>query len=162
MTLYIVYAQSKNGKFGKDNELPWSSVPEDLKTFRKLTLHQNVVMGRRTWESLPIRPLPYRYNFVISTTMMPEKDVVVMRSLQDYFDLESNKKTWVIGGKSLIEQCFKHATEVHRTIIEQVTDGDIDAPDIPLDLFRLESSLPIYDYNEKLVMTYQVFKNVIA
>lgn len=65
----LVWAQSANGVIGRDGTLPWH-LPEDLKHFRALTTGATVLMGRRTWESLPprFRPLPGRRNVVLSRT----------------------------------------------------------------------------------------------
>ncbi len=68
MALNLIFARARNGVIGKDNTLPWH-LPEDLAHFKHTTLGQPVVMGRKTWESLPpkFRPLPGRTNIVVIT-----------------------------------------------------------------------------------------------
>ena len=68
MTVGLVWAQARNGVIGADGGLPWH-LPEDLALFRRLTMGSTVVMGRRTWESLPdrFRPLPGRTNVVLTS-----------------------------------------------------------------------------------------------
>lgn len=77
--LYLIWAQDKNGAIGKEGKMPWH-LPEDLAYFRKMTLNHTVVMGRRTWESLPPRhrPLSDRTNIIISSNknlVIPEANV---------------------------------------------------------------------------------------
>jgi len=67
MRINLIWAQDENGGIGKQGRLPWH-LPEDLKNFKKLTLHHPVIMGRITWEGLPLKPLPQRRNIVISKT----------------------------------------------------------------------------------------------
>ena len=57
MEIHLIWAQENNGGIGKNGQLPWH-IPEDLKNFKKLTLNSTIVMGRKTWESLPFKPLP--------------------------------------------------------------------------------------------------------
>ena len=66
MDIHIIWAQDRDGGIGAMNKLPWH-ISEDLKNFKSITLGGVVVMGRKTWESLPIKPLPGRANYVLST-----------------------------------------------------------------------------------------------
>ncbi|MFW6413183.1 MAG: dihydrofolate reductase, partial [Oceanicaulis sp.] len=66
--LVIVVAVAKNGVIGRDGDLPWR-IPSDLKRFKAATLGKPVIMGRKTWESLPRKPLPGRANIVVSRSM---------------------------------------------------------------------------------------------
>jgi len=67
MKLHLIYARARNGVIGKDNQMPWH-LPEDLAHFKRVTLGQPVIMGRKTWDSLPpkFRPLPGRLNIVVT------------------------------------------------------------------------------------------------
>ena len=62
----MIWAQDQNGGIGRDRKLPWH-IPEDLKNFKKLTINSTIVMGRKTWASLPVKPLPERRNVVLSS-----------------------------------------------------------------------------------------------
>ena len=66
MEIHLIWAQDKNGGIGEDGKLPWH-VSEDLKNFKQLTLHSTIIMGRKTWDSLPVRPLPKRENIILSS-----------------------------------------------------------------------------------------------
>ena len=65
MKIHLIWAQDNNGGIGQANQLPWK-ISEDLKHFKKLTLNSTVIMGRKTWDSLPIKPLPNRRNIILS------------------------------------------------------------------------------------------------
>src|SRR5205823_6188330 len=90
----LIWAQSANGVIGRDGVLPWH-LPEDQQRFRRLTGGATVLMGRRTWESLPprFRPLPGRRNLVLSRT--PRQDVETFPDLQSALAAVSGD-LWVI------------------------------------------------------------------
>ena len=66
MEIHLSWAQDSNGGIGANGKLPWH-VAEDLINFKSLTINSTVIMGRKTWESLPIKPLPKRNNIVLSS-----------------------------------------------------------------------------------------------
>ncbi len=122
MTLVgLVWAQSTSGVIGRGGDIPWR-VPEDLARFKQVTMGQTVVMGRRTWESLParVRPLPDRRNVVVSrqTDFMADGAEVVA-SLEAAL---TEPETWVIGGEQIYLLALPIATRC------EVTEVDIDLP----------------------------------
>ena len=66
MEIHLIWAQDNRGGIGENGNLPWH-ISEDLKNFKKITSGSTIVMGRKTWESLPIKPLPNRDNIIMST-----------------------------------------------------------------------------------------------
>ena len=66
MKINLIWAQDYNGGIGKEGNIPWY-ISEDLKHFKKLTQNSIVIMGRKTWDSLPFKPLPSRRNIVLSS-----------------------------------------------------------------------------------------------
>ena len=99
MEVHLIWAQDKNGGIGKNGKLPWH-ISEDLKNFKKITLNSTIIMGRKTWESLPIKPLPNRENIVLSTTL--DDDILIFKSYEDCIkDLQKRTvpKVFVIGGR---------------------------------------------------------------
>ncbi|TWH73822.1 dihydrofolate reductase [Modestobacter roseus] len=127
-TLRMVWAQTTEGVIGADGALPWH-LPEDLRLFKALTLGSTVVMGRRTWESLPprYRPLPGRRNVVLSTALDPaEVGVPVVRSVADVLARDDDR--WVIGGGAVYAAFAPHATEVVVTEVDAQLPGDTWAP----------------------------------
>ena len=132
MDIALIYARAANGVIGKDGTMPWH-LPEDLAHFKQLTLGCPVIMGRKTWDSLParFRPLPGRSNTVI--TRQPdwhENGVQRSSSLREALQLHEhhNSTIWVIGGAQIYAQALPLADCVEVTEIGQDFDGDAYAP----------------------------------
>jgi dihydrofolate reductase len=131
MKLGLVYARSRNGVIGKEGGLPWH-LPEDLTHFKKVTLGAPVIMGRKTWESLPprFRPLPGRTNIVV--TRQPAwtaEGAIRAGSLQDAIRLCSpHERAWVIGGADIYAQAIAVADTAEVTEIDADFEGDAYAP----------------------------------
>lgn len=125
MSLALVWAQTADGVIGRDGTLPWH-LPEDLARFRRLTAGHAVVMGRRTWESLPerMRPLPDRRNVVLSRDPAYRADGArVCPSLEAALELVgTDEEVWVIGGSALFAETITRADRL------EVTDVDLDVP----------------------------------
>ncbi|MGV0834771.1 dihydrofolate reductase [Mycolicibacterium thermoresistibile] len=118
-TLGLIWAQSTSGVIGRDGGLPWQ-LPEDLARFKDITMGHTVVMGRRTWESLPakVRPLPGRDNVVLSRQSGYVADgATVVHTLEDAL---ADGETWVIGGEEIFGLALPVATRC------EVTEIDID------------------------------------
>jgi dihydrofolate reductase len=129
--LKIIYARAANGVIGKDNKLPWH-LPEDFAHFKRVTMGCPVIMGRKTWDSLParFRPLPGRLNIVV--TRKPDwraEGAVVAHSLADACSAAPVGSTvWLIGGAELYAQGIANTTEAVVTEIEADFEGDAFAP----------------------------------
>jgi dihydrofolate reductase len=131
MTLNLIFARARNGVIGKDNTLPWH-LPEDLAHFKHTTLGQPVVMGRKTWESLPpqFRPLPGRTNIVVTRqTHWQAVGAVVAHSLEEAMQLcPADAQVWVIGGAEVYAQAMPWAARAVVTEIDADFAGDAFAP----------------------------------
>ncbi|MGA8784750.1 MAG: dihydrofolate reductase [Polaromonas sp.] len=127
----LIYARAANGVIGKDNTMPWH-LPEDMAHFKRLTQGWPVIMGRKTWDSLPprFRPLPGRTNVVI--TRQPdwkEAGAEPASSLADALKLCSqSEEVWVIGGAQIYAQAEPLADRIEVTEISQDFEGDAFAP----------------------------------
>jgi dihydrofolate reductase len=135
MRISLVVAAARNGVIGRNGGLPWS-LPSDLKRFRELTMGKPMLMGRRTWDSLPRRPLPGRPHHVVSLSVAPgEHDGAHWhRSLVDALDAcraTGAPELAVIGGAEIFRQILQLADRLYFTHIEQDVEGDIFMP--PLD-----------------------------
>ncbi|OBJ19268.1 dihydrofolate reductase [Mycobacterium sp. 1245801.1] len=117
----LVWAQSSSGVIGRGGDIPWN-VPEDLLRFKEVTMGHPVIMGRRTWESLParVRPLPGRRNVVLSRdTGFVADGAQVVGSLEAALaQAEDEPRTWVIGGEQIYLLALPHATRCEVTEIE--------------------------------------------
>lgn len=129
----LIVAKSKNNCIGNANKIPWH-LSEDLKFFKSYTLNKPIVMGRLTWESLPVKPLPNRYNIVISSQKNYKIDGV--KVFQDIKQVMESYKFFdeicIIGGQSIYEQTISLATDLRITQIDKFINGDKFFPDINL------------------------------
>ena len=117
MEIHLIWAQDSNGGIGKNGKLPWH-ISEDLKNFKKLTINSTIIMGRKTWDSLPIKPLPHRRNIVLSHSN--QTNVETFQSYDACMDklIKDNlEKFFVIGGSSIYNLFFNSADFLHLTKI---------------------------------------------
>ena len=129
----LIWAQARGGVIGKDGAMPWH-LPEDLAHFKRTTLSHPVIMGRKTWDSIPprFRPLPGRTNIVVTRqTDWHESGSQTAPSLREALQqCENAEKVWVIGGAQLYAQALPLADELVVTEINADFDGDAFAPAI--------------------------------
>src|SRR5688500_11574684 len=132
----MVWAQARGGVIGADGGLPWH-LPEDLALFRRLTMGFTVVMGRRTWESLPerFRPLPGRTNVVLTSD--PGWSAPGARRAGSVDDVLAEPGTvWVIGGGAVYAAFLAHADHLVVTDVDLDVPGDTWAPAIGAEWHR--------------------------
>ncbi|KIP53692.1 dihydrofolate reductase [Leucobacter komagatae] len=131
--LGMIWAEANGGAIGRRGEMPWH-LPEDLAYFKRVTLGDPVVMGRRTWESLPerFRPLPGRENIVVSRdAAYVASGAVVSSSLEAALDRLGEQRAWIMGGGQLYREAMPKANELLVTRIDiDVPDADTFAPEI--------------------------------
>jgi len=116
----ILVAVSPEGIIGKNNTLPWH-YSADLKRFKRLTIGNTIIMGRKTWDSLPIKPLPERRNIVITRNKI--KNVECFRSIDGA--LETCKgDVWFIGGAGIYEEAMNKADIIDMTLVPDNITGE--------------------------------------
>ena len=127
----LIFARAANGVIGKDNSMPWH-LPEDLAHFKRLTQGSPVIMGRKTWDSLPprFRPLPGRNNIVITRQVDWHAEGALRAcSLPAALELSGNvPEVWIIGGAEIYRQAEPLAQRAEVTEIAQDVKGDAYAP----------------------------------
>jgi len=127
----IIVAVSEDLGIGKNNELLWH-IPEDLKRFKEITYGKTVIMGKRTWESLPKKPLPGRKNIVI--TDIPYDDfsgAVKAHSIDDALNkCEKDEEVFIIGGGSIYIQFMPFADRLYITHVHKKSPADTWFPKI--------------------------------
>ncbi|BDD83064.1 dihydrofolate reductase [Tsukamurella pulmonis] len=130
----LIWAQARGGVIGADGGIPWH-IPEDMKFFRESTAGATVLMGRRTWDSLPprFRPLPGRTNIVVTRDPSWRADGAVVQ--HDLALPEGD--VWVIGGGEIYAAALPVADLLAVTEVDADIAGDTRAPSIP-DGFALE------------------------
>ena len=145
----IIAAVADNFAIGKANNLPWH-LPADLKHFRQLTTGHAVVMGKRTFESLPKGPLPNRKNIVLTSVMSEgvNKGYFEADSLEDAVYLcEHEEKVFIIGGATVYKQCIDKVNTMYITWIHNKFSADTFFPQINLDEWK-EVSREDHDADE--------------
>lgn len=133
MELGLIYARARNGVIGKDNQMPWH-LPEDLAHFKRVTLGSPVIMGRKTWDSLPprFRPLPGRRNIVLTRQAdWSAEGAERVGTLQQALALCGDVDTaWVTGGAEVYRLALPLAQRVEVTEIDADYEGDAFAPEL--------------------------------
>tara|TARA_A100001015_G_scaffold266410_1_gene315614 strand:- start:1914 stop:2468 length:555 start_codon:yes stop_codon:yes gene_type:complete len=137
----IIVATCKNMGIGYDNTLPWN-IKSDLRKFRILTIGNNnnaIIMGKNTWNSLPIKPLPFRDNLILSNTLanVNNKNCLVFNNIDSLINYCINKNydnIWIIGGAKIynafIDNYTRYIYEIYITHIEKEYKCDSFFPDI--------------------------------
>jgi len=132
MEKIIIAAVAENRVIGKDGDIPWH-IPEDLEHFRKKTTGSTVVMGRKTFQSLPdsFTPLPDRENIVLTRSDFSPKDesVKLANNLDEAWKKASNEKVYIIGGAGVYRQTLEEANKLVLTEIHEEYEGDTFFPE---------------------------------
>jgi len=116
----ILVATSPEGIIGKNNKIPWN-YSADLKRFKRLTTGNTIIMGRKTWESLPIKPLPNRRNIVITKSII--EDIECFQSIDEALQT-CEGDVWFIGGAGIYEEAMKKADLIDMTLVPDNISGD--------------------------------------
>ena len=135
MQLSIIVAVAENGVIGRDGQLPWH-LSADLQRFKRITMGNPILMGRKTWESIG-RPLPGRTSIVISRQAdYPTgfDEVHVVTNLDDAMAQARGKgqteEAFVIGGARIYEMSLPRADRLYVTRVNSVVPGDVHFPEI--------------------------------
>lgn len=133
----LIAARAENGCIGANNTLPWH-LPEDFAFFRSYTMGKTVIMGRKTWESLPRRPLPERRNLVVSRQANYAADGAEVfagldAALAACADAE---EAVIIGGAEIYRQALAYATDLRLTEVHLTVDGDAFFPDFSREIWQ--------------------------
>ena len=130
--LVLVVARARNGVIGRDGDLPWR-LRSDLQRFKALTLGKPCIMGRRTWDSLPLKPLPGRLNLVLSRDESFEaRGAVVCTTLDEAVEIaretaeeDGVDEVCIIGGTALFAMALPRAKRLYLTEVEARPEGDV-------------------------------------
>ncbi len=149
----LIAAIDENNVLGKDNQLIWH-LPEDLMRFKRLTTGHAIIMGRKTFESLP-KALPNRHNIVITRNQDYSKDgITVCNSLEAAIECaKDDKQPFVIGGGQVYEQAIELASMIELTRIHSKFEGDVFFPEIDLKKWfvKKEEHLKNHDFNYSFI-----------
>ncbi len=147
MNVHMIWAQDRNNAIGKNGGLPWH-FSEDLRNFKSLTTGHTIIMGRKTWDSLPIKPLPNRRNIVISRS--EQSDIESYLSIESCIDTLSRDSkisdVFIIGGQSIYKFFYSYANTLHITFIDDVySDTDVF---FPIDIGAIKNDFKMVENNK--------------
>ena len=145
MELAIIAAVSDNNVIGIRNRIPWN-IKEDIERFKRLTLDHPVIMGRRTYESIPerFRPLPQRKNIILSRNLEQKEGIFVAGSIKEALEFTENQDSYVIGGAEIYKLFLPVVNRIEFTRVHKQFPGDSFFPEINLggwDLINKEDGL---------------------
>lgn len=158
----LIVAIGRDGAIGKDGELIWR-LPEDLKHFKEVTTGHPVIMGRKTWESLPRRPLPGRRNILLTR----QKDFVaegaeIVNSLEEALEATTGESPFIIGGAEVYKAFLPYATHLFITQIEASSpEADTYLP-LPLNSFKKIEESPLFTSSipSSPAFRYQIYERI--
>ena len=138
--IILIAAMAENSVIGKDNAMPWT-IKGNLARFKEMTMGWPCIMGRKTWESLPVKPLPGRLNIILSRQdaksakdakgIKEEENIKVFDSLSTAIEFCANyEKIFIIGGESIYTQAMPLANKIELTLIPGNYEGDTYFPKI--------------------------------
>ena len=158
MSIKIISALSSNRVIGCDGKIPWF-IKGELKRFKELTLNHNVVMGRKTFDSIG-KTLEKRNNIIISTnTSLTIKDAKVVSSFEDALAAcDVSKDIFIIGGSKIYEIALSYSEYLILTIIHKKFEGDTYFPNYDLSRWRLISETRNYDLVNKFSYSYLTYQ----
>jgi len=142
----IIAAMTKSRVIGKNNQLPWH-LSDDLKNFKKLTVGNTVIMGRKTFESIG-KPLPDRNNIVISSSMPLAENITVAKTVEEALQKAESfsKEIFIIGGASVYAQSLPFADRLYLSFIKKDYDGDAYFPEFDMSEWKAESRTAFPDF----------------
>lgn len=146
----IIVAMTKDRVIGKDNSIPWY-IKEDLKNFKEVTMGHPVIMGRKTWDSIPekFRPLTGRVNIVISRKADPKNNkpgkLYWANSYEEAINIAHNVDgapvdTYIIGGSTVYKRALPEADRLYISWIKKDYEGDTQFPEIDFSKWMEEES----------------------
>lgn len=134
MKISLIAAIGRNRELGKNGKMPWH-ISEDFKRFKAITSGHPIIMGRKTWESLPTKPLPNRFNIILSRSgSRTYPNVIFSTDLREALDFvkkefPDEKEIFIIGGGQIFEQAISLADKLYLTVIDENFDADTFFPD---------------------------------
>ena len=131
MTLSIIVAVASDGAIGRANDLLWH-LPADLKRFKELTTGHTILMGRKTFESLPRGPLPNRRNIIISRSLPAQPGAEVYPTIQQALEAcASDEEVFIIGGGEIYRQLLPNTERIYLTRVQaSFPDAEVFFPEL--------------------------------
>lgn len=161
--LAAIWAQDKNGMIGRDGQLPWR-LPNDLKYFKKMTVGNILVMGRKTFEGMGARPLPDRETIVLTRDhSYTAENVQVVHSIEEVLDIanQQTKPVFIAGGSKIYQLFLPYCDYLYRTIIDEVFAGDTYMSDVDWSHWKLiEKNEGVVDEKNLYKHQFEIYEKV--
>lgn len=147
-----IVAVDNNWGIGFNGEL-LERIPDDLKRFKQLTDDSTVVMGRKTWDSLPKKPLPNRFNIIVTSQEADDNDIDIkhssMEEVKAFLELDLGIPVFIIGGGMIYRELLPYCQEVYVTkILKDHNNVDTYFPNLDeMEEWEQDESSETYDYN---------------
>lgn len=159
MSISIIVAVAENNAIGKDNDLLWH-ISDDLKRFKKITTGHKIIMGKNTFLSLPVRPLPNRTSIVITDDPSDDfKGCIMAYSIEDAMaKCDEDEECFIIGGGSVYRQFLPLASKLYLTKVKRSYDADTFFPEVKSDEWELiEQEDHIDQENNSLPFSFRTY-----
>ena len=155
--LTMIFACDMNNAIGKNGDLPWRH-STDLQHFKQISLGGTIVMGRKTWESLPGK-LPDREHLVMTRS---NRDDIETITYEGVLELSKKREIFIIGGGEIYNLFLPHTEKIHRTIIHcKVEDADTFAPEINSEIFKVsDSNVVKKSARDEYDMTFELLERI--
>ena len=156
----IIVAIAANHAIGKDNQLLWH-LSEDLKRFKRMTTGSHIVMGKKTFESLPMKPLPKRTSVIITDDKNDDfENCITVFSIDEAIEkCPADKESFIIGGGSVYKQFMPIAQTMYITKVHQDFEADTFFPEIDTEIWEVaEESETFTDENNSLKYSFLTYK----
>ena len=149
MTLSIIVAVASDGAIGRANDLLWH-LPADLKRFKELTTGHTILMGRKTFESLPRGPLPTRRNIILSRSLPAQPGAEVYPTIQQALEAcASDEEVFIIGGGEIYRQLLPNTEQIYLTRVQaSFPDAEVFFPELDSTEW-IEEAREVYPRDER-------------
>ena len=158
----IIVAIAQNWAIGKDNDLLWH-ISDDLKRFKRITSGHTVVMGKNTFYSLPIRPLPKRKNIVLTDIAGETIDGCSMAySIEEAIaQMDEHQENFIMGGGSIYKQFLPLAQKLYLTRVHKNFEADTFFPEIDFDAYQLiEKQDMEAEQGKDFAFSYEIYERI--
>ena len=166
MIISLIAAVAENNVIGKDNNLPWH-LPTDMKYFRDTTMGHCVIMGRKNYDSIPLkyRPLDGRTNIVVTRQKdFKAENCIVVNSVEEALAIAREKnetEAFIIGGAEIFKQTMDIADRIYYTLIHHSFDGDVFFPELNPGKWKLASKKDVpADAKNKFPFSFGVYERI--
>ena len=155
--LTMIFACDMNNAIGKNGDLPWRQ-STDLQHFKQITLGGTIVMGRKTWDSLPGK-LPDREHLVMTRSNRDDVETITYAGV---LELSKKREIFIIGGGEIYNLFLPHTEKIHRTIIHCKVEGaDTFAPEINSEIFKVsDSNMVKKSARDEYDMTFELLERI--